>query len=113
MVLGARCDRMKTAQVILQIEPTLKTAGEKAAAAEHRSLTGLIEKLLADYCKKRALPIDPSSSTSRAKASPKAAEMAASTIDNIGDKTAPPEEQQRRKRRLIRGPKEFRDMRRK
>jgi hypothetical protein len=38
MVLGARCDRMKTAQVILQIEPTLKTAGEKVAAAEHRSL---------------------------------------------------------------------------
>ncbi len=31
--------------------------------------------------------------------------MAASTIDHIGDKTAPAEEQQRRKRRLIRGPK--------
>ena len=39
---------MRTTRVILQIEPTLKAAGEKAAAAEHRSLTGLIEKLLAD-----------------------------------------------------------------
>jgi hypothetical protein len=113
MVLGSRCDHMKTVQVILQIEPTLKAAGEKAASAERRSLTGLIEKLLTDYCKKRALPIESSSSTSPANGSPKAAEMAASTIDDIGDKTAPPEEQQRRKRRLVRGPKEFRDMRRK
>jgi hypothetical protein len=113
MALGPRCNRMKTAQVILQIEPTLKAAGEKAAAAERRSLTGLIEKLLADYCKKQVLAVAPSSPPSRAKGSPKAAEMAASTIDDIGDKTLPPEEQQRRKRRLIRGPKEFRDMRRK
>jgi hypothetical protein len=39
--------------------------------------------------------------------------MAGRTIDDIGDKTLPSEEQQRRKRRLIRGPKEFREMRRK
>jgi len=113
MALGPRCNRMKTAQVILQIEPTLKAAGEKAAAAERRSLTGLIEKLLADYCKKQVLAVESSSPPSRTKRSPKAAEMAASTIDDIGDKTLPTEEQQRRKRRLIRGPKEFRDMRRK
>jgi hypothetical protein len=99
---------MRTTRVILQIEPTLKAAGEKAAAAEHRSLTGLIEKLLADYCKKRTV-----ASPSRPDAAPKAAEMAATTIDDIGDKTLPAEEQQRRKRRLIRGPAEFRDMRRK
>jgi hypothetical protein len=37
--------------------------------------------------------------------------MAASTIDYIRDEAAPAEEQQRRKRRLIRGPKEFRDIR--
>ena len=92
MVLGSRCDHMKTVQVILQIEPTLKAAGEKAASAERRSLTGLIEKLLTDYCKKRALPIEFSALTSPANGSPKAAEMAASTIDDIGDKTAPPEE---------------------
>jgi hypothetical protein len=106
---GSRCNRMKNARVILHIEPALKAAGEKAAVAEHRSLTGLIEKLLTDYCKKH----DPAGARSSGDEAPKAAEMAASTIDDIGDKTLPPEEHQRRKRRLIRGPKEFRDMRRK
>ena len=103
---------MGTTRVILQIEPTLKAAGEKAAAAEHRSLNGLIEMLLADYCEKQAAA-EASSSPSRSDAAPRAAEMASSTIDDIRDKTAPAEEQQRRKRRLIRGPKEFREMRRK
>jgi hypothetical protein len=112
MALGPRCNRMKTAQVILQIEPTLKAAGEKAAAAERRSLTGLIEKLLADYCKKRALAGAPSSRSS-AKGAPKAAEMAGRKIDQLGDRSATDEERASRKRRLIRGPKEFRDMRRK
>jgi hypothetical protein len=104
---------MKTAKVNLLIEPALKTAIEKAAAEDHRSVTGLIVKLLTDYCKKRRLASGPTSSRSRAKGSPKAAEMAARTIDDITDKTLPPEEQQQRKRRLIRGPKEFRDLRRK
>jgi hypothetical protein len=107
-----RCTRMKAARVILQIEPTLKAAGEKAAAADHRSLNGLIEMLLADYCEKQATA-ESLSSPSRSDAAPRAAEMAASTIDRIGDKTVPAEEQQRRKRRLIRGPKEFRDIHRK
>jgi hypothetical protein len=44
---------MKTAQVNLRLQPSLKDAAEKAAKADHRSLTGLIEKLLADYCQKR------------------------------------------------------------
>jgi hypothetical protein len=103
---------METAKIVLQIEPTLKAAGEKAAAAEHRTLAGLLEMLLAGYCEKQAAA-GTSSSLSRSDASPRAAEMAASTIDDIRDKTAPAEEQQRRKRRLIRGPKEFREIRRK
>ena len=112
--MASRAERsMKTAQVNLQIEPALKAAAEKAAAADNRSLAELIEKLLADYCKKRGLAGAASSSRARAKGSPKAAEMAGRTIDDIGDKTLPSEEQQRRKRRLIRGPKEFREMRRK
>jgi len=45
--------RIKTAQVNLRIEPALKAAAEKAAAADQRSLTSLVEKLLADYLKKR------------------------------------------------------------
>ncbi len=35
----------------LRIEPSLKEAAEKAAAADHRSLTSLIEKLLAEHLK--------------------------------------------------------------
>jgi hypothetical protein len=44
--------RLKTAQVNLRIDPDLKTAAEKAAAADQRSLTSLIEKLLIDFLKK-------------------------------------------------------------
>jgi hypothetical protein len=44
---------MKTAQVNLRIHPSLKAAAEKAAEAGHRSLTSLIEKLLADYCRRK------------------------------------------------------------
>ncbi len=41
----------KTAQVNLRLQPSLKAAAERAAADDHRSLTSLIEKLLADYLK--------------------------------------------------------------
>jgi predicted HicB family RNase H-like nuclease len=44
---------MKTAQVNLRIHPSLKAAAEKAAEEGHRSLTSLVEKLLADYCKRK------------------------------------------------------------
>jgi hypothetical protein len=44
--------RIKTAQVNLRIDPSLKAAAEKAAAADQRSLTSLVEKLLTDYLKK-------------------------------------------------------------
>ncbi|EJF92659.1 hypothetical protein [Bartonella tamiae] len=41
----------KTAQVNLRITPTLKAAADKAAEADQRSLTSLVEKLLTDYLK--------------------------------------------------------------
>jgi len=41
----------------------------------------------------------------------KASEMAAREIDRLIDPAAPTEEKQRRKRRLLKGPKEFRDLR--
>ena len=41
----------KTAQVNFRITPALKEAAEKAAAADVRSLTSLLEKLLVDYCR--------------------------------------------------------------
>jgi hypothetical protein len=42
----------------------------------------------------------------------KAADMASHEIDRLGDPSATDEERQLRKRRLIKGPKEFRDLRR-
>ena len=41
----------------------------------------------------------------------KAAEMAGREVDRLGDPTATSEERAQRKRRLIKGPREFRDMR--
>jgi hypothetical protein len=41
------------AVLVFRIEPALKSAAEKAANDDHRSLTSLIEKLLSDYLKKR------------------------------------------------------------
>jgi hypothetical protein len=45
--------RIKTAQVNLRVEPSLKATAEKAASDDHRSLTSLIEKLLTDYLRRR------------------------------------------------------------
>jgi ribosomal protein S27E len=47
----------------------------------------------------------------RTKRAAKALEMAAREIDRLSDPSAPEEERQRRKRRLLKGPKEFRDVR--
>jgi hypothetical protein len=41
-------EELKTAQVNLRLKPAMKAAAEKAAAADHRSLTSYIEKLIAD-----------------------------------------------------------------
>jgi Arc/MetJ-type ribon-helix-helix transcriptional regulator len=48
----------------------------------------------------------------RTKRAAKAAEMASEEIDRLGDLAATDEERRLRKRRLIRGPKEFQDLRR-
>jgi hypothetical protein len=47
----------------------------------------------------------------RAERAAKASEMAAHEIDRLADPSATNEERQLRKRRLIKGPKEFREMR--
>jgi hypothetical protein len=41
----------KTAQFNMRMDPDLKEVAEKAAAADRRSLSSLIEKLLEDYCR--------------------------------------------------------------
>ena len=48
---------------------------------------------------------------SRTQTRAKAAALAAETLDRHTDRSAPPEEQASRKRRLLKGPKEFRDLR--
>lgn len=45
--------RQKTAQIALRVHPQLKDEAERAAAEDHRSLTSLIEKLLADHLRAR------------------------------------------------------------
>jgi hypothetical protein len=44
--------RLKTAQVNLRIDPDLKALADRAAAADQRSLTSLIEKLLTEHLRK-------------------------------------------------------------
>lgn len=43
----------RTAQVGLRLPPAIKAAAQRAAADDHRTLTQLIEKLLADYLRER------------------------------------------------------------
>jgi hypothetical protein len=43
----------KSAIVQLRIRPSLKAAAEKAATDDERTLTSLMEKLLADYLRKK------------------------------------------------------------
>lgn len=43
----------KSALIQLRIRPSMKAAAEKAATDDERSLTSLIEKLLADYLRKK------------------------------------------------------------
>jgi len=59
----------------------------------------------------QGLAIAPRAGT-RTKKAAKAAEMASEEIDRLGDPSATDEERQLRKRRLIRGPKEYLDLRR-
>ena len=48
---------------------------------------------------------------SRKQSQRKAAKMAGREVDRLGDQTATSDERAQRKRRLIKGPQEFRDMR--
>lgn len=65
----------------------------------------LIEKGLAG-----ARPL-PGRKAAAEKAAAAASEIAARTIDSIVDKSAPDQEREKRKRRLLKGPEEFRDIR--
>ncbi len=49
--------RRKTATVSFRFEPNVKAAAEQAAAQERRSLTGLMEVLILEHCKRLKIPV--------------------------------------------------------
>jgi hypothetical protein len=46
-------EETRSEQVNIRLQPSLKAAAEKAAAADHRSLTSLVEKLLTEHLRKQ------------------------------------------------------------
>lgn len=70
------------------------------------AIRGLIDAML------QILAKDPDEKPRRSeKTAVKAKELASAQIDRLGDKSAPLEEQASRKRRLLKGPEEFRQVR--
>ena len=59
----------------------------------------------------QALPTASLSRLAKSGSRRKAAELAGQAIDSLGDQTTTDEERARRKRRLIKGPREFREVR--
>jgi hypothetical protein len=49
--MRAKRPRVKTAEINIRTDPKLKALAQKAAAADRRTLSGLIEKLLEDHLK--------------------------------------------------------------
>jgi predicted HicB family RNase H-like nuclease len=48
----------ETAQINFRVDPDLKEAAEEAALRDRRSLSGLIKKLLTDYCRQQGIEIE-------------------------------------------------------
>ena len=84
------------------IEDVAKWSAQHNAASRSEAIRRLLELGLSLFVSSR-----PPSQKTRAKA----ADLAAEAIDRHTDQSAPPEEQASRKRKLLKGPKEFRDMR--
>jgi predicted HicB family RNase H-like nuclease len=49
--------KRETANVIFRVDPDLKEAAELAALRDRRSLSGLIKKLLTEYCREQGIEI--------------------------------------------------------
>jgi Arc/MetJ-type ribon-helix-helix transcriptional regulator len=77
-----------------------------AAKSEASSRSDAIRRLV-----EKALAAEQPTSPRPTKGAPKAAELASREIDQLGDPFVSGDERATRKRRLIAGPKEFRDMR--
>jgi len=76
--------------------------GQPGSPSRPEAIRRLIEHALASKSASRPLSKE---------AARKASKLAAREIESLSDKSLPAVEQQMRKRRLIRGPKEFRDIR--
>ena len=94
--------------VALQPSAELRRAIEKWAAGQtdSPSLSEAIRRLV-ELGLASARPAKQRSK----KAASKASELAARAIDHLVDQSAPAEEREKRKRRLMKGPEEFRDLR--
>ena len=94
---------------MLRLHPPLLTSldewigRQKAGTSRPEAIRRLLEHTLASQ------PSDRLSGKSMAE---KAAKLAARAVEEATDKSQPAEEQQSRKRKLIKGPSEFRDIRR-
>ena len=73
---------------------------------EHRSRPEAIREIL-----QRALKLDQPRRVGPHKGASKARALAGKELDRLGDASATVEERQRRKRRLLKGPQEFREIR--
>jgi hypothetical protein len=94
--------------VMVRVQPPLMAALDAWIASQSdepsrpEAIRRIVERTLAGRGRARA----PSKNTAY-----KASKMAARELEPLGDKTMAPDERDRRKRALIRGPKEFRDIR--
>jgi Arc/MetJ-type ribon-helix-helix transcriptional regulator len=112
-VLRKKRGRPATGQdpvMAVRLPPELKSkVGAWANRREDKpSLSEAIRRLLEKALAGTTAPRQRSKGSRR-----KATDMAAREIDRLGDQSATGEERASRKRRLLSGPKEFRDMRRK
>jgi hypothetical protein len=77
-------------------------ADQKDQLSRPEAIRRIVERTLAHFSRPKGV--------SKKKAQ-EASDLASHAADRIVDKSIPPEEQRRRKRALIKGPKEFRDLR--
>jgi Arc/MetJ-type ribon-helix-helix transcriptional regulator len=87
-------------EMIVKIDEWVKRSG---AESRSETIRHLLELALAGS---RGMP------RPNARGASKASDMAGQVIDKLGDPTATSQERQTRKRRLLEGPKEFRNIRR-
>jgi hypothetical protein len=86
-------------------------AGREPRLSRPEAIRRFVEQGLARSSKVKAHIPDGTSDTAKQRKAKKAREMAHHAVERIVDKSVSSEEQERRKRALIKGPKEFREIR--